>query len=251
MASVLDQVIVVLARPAFGGNVGSICRAMMNMGLSHLRIASPRGNLFEEELRKMALHAISIYEERKDFDTLADAVADCSLVAISTARTGLYRDHARSPREWTARLLEEAAQGGKVALVFGNEINGVDNEELKLATQIIQIPSSEKYTSLNLAQAVMICAYELYVAANEFEPAEEHSPEAPAELRERMFQIWEETLLDIGFMKEEKSDHMMLGLRRILSRGRLTENDVKILMGMAKQAQWAAKNSGASESDDS
>ena len=88
----------------------------------------------------------------------------------------------------------------------------------------------------------MVCAYEMYVATQSFEPSEEFSEHASSEFRERMFEIWRETLLDVGFMKNDKADHMMMGLRRILSRGTLSENDVKILMGIARQAQWAAKH---------
>ena len=240
MSSVLDRVVIILSAPAYGGNVGSICRAMMNMGLSRLRIGAPRGNLFEDELRKMALGAVSIYEQREEFDTVADAAADCGMLAATSARTGFYRDHARSPREWAPVLLEEAAAGGTVGVLFGNEISGLANDELKLATHIVRIPSAEAYTALNLAQAVMVCAYELYQASGEFEAASERSPQATVAMRERMFEFWRETMLDIGFAKEDKLEHMMMGLRRILTRGELSEKDVKILMGLARQSQWAA-----------
>jgi len=97
------------------------------------------------------------------------------------------------------------------------------------------------YPSLNLSHAVMVCCYEMYLASEQFEDAAyEWAEDAPSELRERMFDAWRGALLDIGFMKEDKADHMMLGLRRILSRGKLTLNDVKILMGMARQTQWMA-----------
>jgi tRNA/rRNA methyltransferase len=87
---------------------------------------------------------------------------------------------------------------------------------------------------------VLVCAYELFVAAGVYEPPEEATPEASSALRERMFQMWREILLEIGFMEEEKSQHMMLGLRRILSRGPMNENDVKIMMGIARQMRWKA-----------
>jgi tRNA/rRNA methyltransferase len=161
---------------------------------------------------------------------------------------GLYRDHAKTPRAWAPRLLEAARQS-RVALVFGPEDKGLCNEDLALCTQIVQIPSSERYLSLNLSHAVMVCCYELFVAADRFEASVEKSPEAPSALRERMFSMWEQTLLDIGFMKEEKAEHMMLGLRRILSRGRLTDADVRILMGIARQTQWCAEQARKTERD--
>ena len=236
----LDAFTVVLARPLYGGNVGSVCRAMMNMGLSRLRIVPGPLALFDEKIRKMALGAYPIYEEREEFESVAEAVADCVQVAGTTARTGFYRDHARPIRAWIPRLLE-AAEAGPVALLFGPEDKGLKTEELGMCTQIVQIPSSDAFPALNLAQAVMVCAYELFVAAGDFEAAAERFPEATSEQRERMFQVWREALLSIGFMKEDKADHMMLGLRRILSRGSLTEADVRILMGMAKQSLWVAQ----------
>jgi len=237
--SPLERVRIVLVAPLYGGNVGSICRAMMNMGLSDLAVAAPREEgLDEDELRKMALTAHPIYERRKEFATAADAVADCRLVAATSARTGFYRDHARTPRAWVPRLLE-AACDGPAAILFGREDKGLTNEEVALATQIIQIPSTGAYTSLNLSQAVMICAYELYVASGLFVPSQERYREASSSERERMYAKWRQALLDIGFMKEDKADHMMMGLRRILSRGPLTTADVQILMGIAGQATWA------------
>jgi len=247
--SPLDNFKIVLSRPHYAGNIGSVCRAMKNMGLSNLVIATPRDDWYEDELRKMALSAIDLWDNRTEFATLAEAVADCGLVAATSARTGLYRDHAKTAREWTPFLYEKAAQGNKVAIVFGNEVSGLDNNELKLATQIIQIPSTEEYTSLNLSQAVMVCAYELYVESGQFEGSVERSEEANIEVREKMFEIWRDTMMDIGFMKSDKAEHMMLGLRRILSRGTLTDKDAKIMMGIARQAQWAASNHGDCCSD--
>lgn len=239
----LDNVRVVLVSPIYGGNVGSVCRAMANMGVSDLAIAAPR-KIDMQEATMMACSAIDILERRQEFATFAEAVADCQLVVGSTARLGLYRSHSQSPREAAPQVLE-AAQTGKVALVFGREDNGLSNEELALCTQIIQIPSTPECTSLNLAQSVMICCYELYVASNLFVPSEEKSVEASSALRERMFDLWREALMKIGFMKDDKADHMMMGLRRILSRGKLTNDDVRIMMGIARQAMWAGGEANA------
>lgn len=234
--SLLENIRVVLVNPLFGGNVGSVCRVMANTGLKQLVLVSP-GNLNLQEARMMACNAWSIFEQHREFTTLAEAVSDCGLVAGTSARPGLYRAHARSPREW-APILLEAARQTPVALVFGREDHGLSNEELTLCTHFIRIPSTPEYSSLNLAQAVMVCCYEMYLASNEFEPGTEKSPEAPSDLRERMFAIWEETLLSVGFMEREKALHMMLGIRRIFARGLLTVDDVKILMGIARQMRW-------------
>jgi TrmH family RNA methyltransferase len=237
----LDRIRIVLVSPLYGGNVGSVCRAMANTGLSDLVLVAPPG-LDMAEAKKMAVNAGNILDASRTTATLAEAVADCGLVMGATARIGLYRQHAVTPRELAPKALE-TAETTRVALVFGREDKGLFNDEIALCTQIIRIPSHPDYLSLNLAQAVMICAYELFVAAGIFEPSVEKSVEAPSELRERLFEIWRETLLDIGFMKEDKADHMMLGLRRVWSRGKMTVDDVNILMGVARQMKWRAHHS--------
>ncbi|MDD2240032.1 MAG: RNA methyltransferase [Kiritimatiellae bacterium] len=237
----LANIRIVLVHPVYGGNVGSACRAMMNMGLSQLALVAPRPGFNMQDAAMMACHAGDIFKNRQEFATTAEAVAGCGLVAGTSNRGGLYRDHAKTPREWAPRLLN-AALDTPVALLFGAEDNGLTLDDLALCTQLIRIPSSDAYKSLNLAMSVMICAYELFVAAGAFEPLEERSPECPSAMRETMFAKWRQALLDIGFMTDDTADHMMLGLRRILSRGPLTEKDVQILLGMAAQTQWAAQH---------
>lgn len=239
----LDRIRIVLVNPLYGGNVGSVCRAMANAGLSDLVLVAPPG-LDMEEARKMAVSAGNILDARRETATLAEAVADCGLVMGATARVGLYRQHAATPRELAPRALE-AAELGPVALVFGREDKGLSNDEIALCTQLIRIPTHPGYLSLNLAQAVMICAYELFTASGLFEAPVEKSAEAPGDLRERLFAIWRETLLDIGFMDQDKADHMMLGLRRVWSRGKMTVDDVNILMGIARQMRWRAHHPSA------
>ena len=235
----LDQVRIVLVRPVYGGNVGSVCRAMKNMGLSRLVVAGPEQHLDARELRAMAAHAYDVYEGRHHTETLEEAVADCGLVAATTARPGLYREHSLTPREAAPRLLEAAADT-PVALVFGPEDHGLSNEDLARCAIMLRIPSSPDYLSLNLAMSVMVCAYELYSAAGAYEPPVERTAEAPAAMKERLFDHWRGMLLDIGFMKEEKADHMMLGFKRAFSRGPMSVADVRILMGVVRQTLWMA-----------
>jgi tRNA/rRNA methyltransferase len=236
----LKNIRVVLVRPIYSGNAGSVCRAMKNMGLSDLVIAGPHGEWDLNQVWMMATHAQAIFENRKEYATIAEAVADCALVAGTTARQGLYRAHSQTPREWAPRLLQ-AAKTGCVALMFGPEDDGLTNEDLAYCTQIIRIPSSTDHSSLNLAQAVLLCAYEIFQASGSVEVPRELSREASSAMREKMFELWREALLGIGFMKGDKADHMMMGLRRILSRGPLTEKDVRIMVGIARQVRWAGR----------
>ncbi|MFO7871057.1 MAG: RNA methyltransferase [Kiritimatiellia bacterium] len=235
----LSDIRIVLVRPHYGGNVGSVCRAMANMGLSDLALADP-GRLDMDEARMMACHAQDILKERTEYASMDEAAADCRTVAGTTARRGLYRSHARTPRESAEAILQKT-ETGKTALVFGPEDNGLDNREMGMCDYIVQIPTTENYRSLNMAQAVMVCCYELFVAADGFTPPEEKSPAASAAFKERMYGLWRDMLMETGFMKEDKADHMMYGVRRIFSRGAITTDDVRILMGIARQAAWASE----------
>ncbi len=230
---------VVLVSPLYGGNVGSACRAMSNMGVSDLTLVAP-GALDWGEAEKMACHAGGILAARRECATLEKAVADCVAVAGTTARRGLYRQHARTPRE-LAPDLAALSERGPVALVFGREDRGLLNGEVACCTHLAQIPTHAGYPSLNLAQAVLLFCYELFLAQGSFVPVQEKSDLAPAGLRERAADLWRQLLLDIGFMEPEKADHMMAGVRRIAARGALTTDDVKILLGIARQADWARR----------
>ena len=236
----LRNIRVVLARPIYGGNLGAVCRAMKNMGLSDLALVQPSPELDFHEAHKYALHAEDVLNDRRQFAHVRDAVADCAVVAATSGQKGLYRSHARTPRELAPRLLETAVEH-RVALLFGPENHGLSNDEMQFATHIVTIPSSPSYSSLNLAQAVLVCCYELWVASGQFNPPKELHPEAPVVMRERLFELWRQMLLDVKFCDEVKIDHMMMGFRRIFGRGYLSEADVNILMGLARQAQWCAQ----------
>jgi len=238
----LTQVRIVLVSPKTGGNIGSICRVMMNMGLTDLALVAPPDTLDWNEAHRLACHAEPLLKTCTFFQTLEEAVADCTVVAGASARTGMYRDHATLPRE-IAPIVIESATHHPTALVFGREDKGLFNEELAICTHIINIPSSKTYRSLNLSHAVMVCAYELFMLArsSSYEPPRERSSEANGATRKRLFDFWSQMMLETGFCEPEKLDHMMLGLRRIFSRGKLTENDARILLGIARQSCWVAR----------
>jgi len=235
----LENIRIVLVDPKYGGNIGSVCRVMMNMGITDLAIVAPHADLSWKEARKLAYHAEGLLMDHKKFDTLEEAVADCTVVAGTSARTGMYRDHAVTPREVAPVVLESAAHH-KTALVFGREDKGLFNEELAVCTHIVHIPSSDLYRSLNLSHAVMVCCYELFIAHGRFAAPAEKSDEADSAMRERLYATWREMMLETEFCEEEKLNHMMMGLRRIFSRGKLTDNDVRILLGLARQSRWVA-----------
>ncbi|MGI6495246.1 MAG: RNA methyltransferase [Kiritimatiellia bacterium] len=240
-AELAPRVRIVLVETLYSGNIGSVCRSMANMGLSDLALVSPQAVDGWEEAARLACHATDILETRREFPTLADAIADCTMVAGATARLGLYRQHVRPPREIAPEVWKTAAAGGRVAMVFGREDKGLLNDEIVQCTHLVRIPASADYLSLNLSQAVMVCTYELFMARGDYEQPREKSLPATAAQRAQMMAMWRRLLLLTGFMEEDKADHMMQGFQRIFTRGAVTDDDLRILMGVARQAEWAAR----------
>ena len=220
--SLLDNIRIVLVEPIFGGNIGSVCRAMNNNGITDLAIVNPNPAMDWDDARKLSCNATPQLDARKEYRSLEEAVADCTVVAGTSARTGFYRDTAFSPKEF-APIGLQSAQEHKIALVFGREDKGLFNEELALCTHIIQIPSSELYTSLNLSHAVYVCCYELFCAADIFQASEETAEEANSALRERMFTAWRTMMIETEFTHDQKLEHMMMGLRTSGRKRNMTE----------------------------
>lgn len=224
-----------MVRPRGSGNIGSVARAMKNTGVSDLAIVGPaRTQSFWA--KAMAVHGRDILADAKRYPTLREAIAECTLVVGTTCRPGLYRSHSQSPRE-VAPTMVEATTKGKVALIFGPEDHGLSNKDLEHCQLLITIPTHPDYQSLNVAQAAVICLYELYVAA--LAPVENRGIErARAEDFERLFDIMRHSLLKIGFLDSENPEHMLLAFRRIFGRAGLEDKDVRILTGMFRQIEW-------------
>ncbi|HVM95643.1 MAG TPA: RNA methyltransferase, partial [Candidatus Acidoferrales bacterium] len=169
----LRNVRIVLVRPKGAANVGAVARAMKNMGLDDLVVVRPR--LASSALAKvMAVHAGDVLQRMRRCDSLLEAVADCALVVGTTCREGPYRAAAEAPRTVAPRIVDAAARQ-PVALVFGPEDHGLSNDDLKGCHQLIQIPTADAYPSLNLAQAVMVCCYELCQAQHAADGVERSS----------------------------------------------------------------------------
>ena len=241
MSSPLDNIRVVLVGTLYTGNVGSSCRAMANMGFHNLVLAAPNLQNGWDEAERMAVHAVDILNSRRECATFEEAVADCVAVVGTTARGGLYRQHVRAPRECAPDILSLAATG-PVALVFGREDKGLLNEEVAQCTHLIRIPVDEGYTSINLSQAVLLTCYELFAASGRYVPPHEKAPPAPQAQKAQLNKNWAAMLREIGFMKEEQTDHFMQGFQRVFSRGVVTKDDAALMLGVARQAVWAAKN---------
>jgi tRNA/rRNA methyltransferase len=232
----LDRVRVVLVRPKSSGNVGSVARAMKNMGFSDLALVAPRGYR-RFAAAAMAVHAADVLDDMEIHDSLADAVAGAGWVLGATCRPGSYRRRALSPREAAAEAVSVAGRN-QVAIVLGPEDHGLSNEDLKLCHDLVTIPTHGSYSSLNVAQAALLCLYEIFLARH---PARAETTSLATSARlERMYERLRKALLDIGFLHGANPDHIMFTLRRLLGRARLEEREVAILLGVARQIEWFA-----------
>jgi tRNA/rRNA methyltransferase len=232
----LSNVRIVLVRPQGSGNIGSIARAMKNLGAGELAIVG-RARTRSFWARAMAVHGRDILSAAQPYDTIRAAVADCRLVVGTTCRSGLYRKHSQTPRE-LAPDIAAAARTGKVAVIFGPEDHGLSNKDLEHCQLLVTIPTHPDYRSLNVAQAAVICLYEIYLAAAV--PIPSPLQRADAESIERLFDRMKRTLLKIGFLDAENPEHILLAFRRILGRAALEDKDVRILTGMFRQIEWYA-----------
>jgi tRNA/rRNA methyltransferase len=232
----------VLFRPHSAGNVGAAARALKNMGFDDLRLVG-RGPLNDREATTMAVHADDVLASAKVYPELTDALADCSLAVGTTSRRGGYRSRATALRHAAAEL-DALATSNKIAIVFGREDRGLTNRELKLCNRLITIPTAPEYPSLNLAQAVMVVAYELMMAANKSAAAinAQRAPQfVEASVSDPMLERMAEALVSIGFIPDDNPDHIMLAIREIFGRSGLTAREVEILNGMARQMRWVAE----------
>ncbi len=231
---------VVLVQTHFPGNLGSVARAMKNLGFSELFLVSPIADPKSEMALRMAVHADDILQSARIVGTLSEALADC-VAAVGTASKvdGVVRSSRRGFVREIMPQMVDISQQGKVAIVFGSEPNGMTNEEVALCSHLIEIPTTFAYDSMNLASAVAICLYELRVSWLAVERNWVTTEKmAPLEAQERAFANLKASLLEIGFLYGEKADSLFEGVRHMLMRCRPQMRDIGILHGLARQISW-------------
>lgn len=236
----LENISVVLNRPRYPENIGAAARAVCNMGIRKLAVVQPE-DCDLTRILKMATHAAADVVEQMDlYDDLETAMAPFSFVVGTTARMGRQRQAVLSPREM-AGLLLPISQENKVAILFGAEDRGLPNDALRYCQSLINIPTAE-FSSLNLAQAVMIVSYELFTAVYETD-----SPPVPR-LAERhelegMYEQLKDLLIRIDFINPENPDYWMNNMRRFFNRLPLRAKEVRIIRGICRQIDWYAGKS--------
>ena len=238
MTGPAENISIVLVEPQSPGNIGMVCRAMKNMGLSQLRLVKGCDRFHPESL-KFAVAAKDLLEQAELFDDLASALADCTMTVGTTRRHGKYRQEILSPPEVAALLKGQADPDCRAAIVFGREDSGLTTDELSLCRWHATIPSDADYGSLNLSQAVLIFCYELGKAADSPGGGRLEQMAASGEM-ESLFSQMDVCLQKIGFLNEQNPGHIMRSLRRIYFRAELDSREVAILRGMLTQIDWAS-----------
>lgn len=237
----LAQVRIVLVQPAGPRNLGSIARVMKNMGLSQWVLVDPQCDPLDAEALAMAVHGADLLYQAQKVQTLPEALQGCVQVFGTTGRIEPYPPEwqIQSPRQAFSSLLERLERG-PAALVFGPEDRGLSNEELALCQHQVRIPTDAVYPSLNLAQAVGICCYELHTLSCErFDPLQPSLPLAPFGMLEGFFQHLEALLLQIGYLHPHTARRKMLKFRALFQRAGLTVAEVALLRGILRQLQWS------------
>ncbi len=238
----------VLVRPTHPGNIGASARALKTMGLRRLFLVAPN-RYPSADATAMAAGAADVLRETVICRSPAEAVRGCGLVVGASARARSIPWPTVSAREGASRILEATARG-EVAVLFGPEHSGLSNTEVELCQLLVKVPTAPEYSSLNLAAAVQIIAYELRQAAMPHHAADlAIERAATTDEMARLYLHLEETMIDAGFLDPEKPRRLMRRMRRLFNRVSLDQNELNILRGFlaAAQAKIKTKVSGGLE----
>jgi tRNA (cytidine32/uridine32-2'-O)-methyltransferase len=234
---------IVLVETSHPGNIGAVARAMKNMQMDQLRLVNPKFFPHADATAR-ASGADNVLRAASVFSSLQEAIADCEIVLGASARDRTISWPSLTPRQCAEKwVLSRAAQSEKqnIALVFGRENSGLMNHELDLCHYLLRIPCNAEYSSLNLAAAVQVVCYELFVATGQ----ENHSeigdrnevPLATAAQMEAFYEHLLQTMSDIGFLHPERSKSIMRRLRRLFNRSQLDTKELDILRGIFRFSQ--------------
>lgn len=247
----LDRIRIVLVETSHPGNIGGAARAMKNMGLSRLVLVAPQDFPSSEAVAR-ASGANDILEAAEVVSTLEEALVGATLVIGTSARDRRIPWPLLDPRECGTVSCEQAVAGGEIALVFGREYAGLTNEELQRCQYHVHIPSDPGFSSLNLAAAVQVLAYEVrmaWLAAQQLPTKVEkiettamlNSQLATADEMESFYEHLERSLVAIGFLDPQKPRHLMARLRRLYGRCAVSKLEMNILRGILTETEKAAR----------
>ncbi len=243
-AAAAGRIAFVLARPAHSGNIGAALRALTNFGFADLRVAAMTEPFDREQAGALAVSAKHKLDRLAFHDTVPGALADCVRVFAVTRRKRKHRYAFLSARGGAAKVWEATARG-RVALLFGCEADGLSNDEVALAQELIAIPTADEMGSLNLAQAVLLLSYELFTASAQIPEylVDTRLPPAPQPEIEQMLQHMERALWKLGYVRESNPE-IVGELRQIFGARELTQPWVRILRGIFTRIDKLAARTG-------
>ena len=229
---------IVMVRPQLGENIGMAARAMLNCGLSRLRLVSPRDGWPNERAQRAASGADIVLENAEVFETVAEAVADLERVVATTARNRELSQRILTARHAASEVRSWIGQGDRVGILFGPERTGLENDDMVHADTALSIPLNPQFSSLNVAQAVLLVAYE-WAASGDDTPVErmaEHATRpATKEELQNLFDHLERALDQSGFLRnKDMRPSMVLNLRALLQRAQMTEQEARTFHGVIK-----------------
>lgn len=239
MKNDLDRLCVVLVATRNPLNLGAAARAMSNFGFRTLRVVRPYEPSFCEA--RSAVGASELLAQAQQFESVAEAVADCSLVVGTTAARDRTLQHALKPLEKAAPLIRRKLVSGRVALLFGSEKRGLSNEDLSHCHWLTRIPTRDEHGSMNLGQAVAVCLYELIRKPGRPEKAPTRKAALAADL-ERITQLLADVLHKSGYTRGSASKSFEEDLRRMVLRLDLDETDSQLWLGMLRQLEWKIRS---------
>jgi tRNA/rRNA methyltransferase len=244
-----EQFAFVLVRTKAAGNIGAAARALANMGFGDLRLVAPDGGA-DRIASELAAHGREVLRGARIWPGLGAALHDRTLSIGTTCRSGPYRSAAQSLSDIIEQL-RAVDPNERVAFVFGPEDHGLSNDDLRYCQRLLTIPTARGHSSINLAQAVMLVAYELFMAAPPRDTlrtraeagARQRAMLAPAPVGEieSMLERMEKALISVGFLGTDNSQRIMLALHAILGRTRLSRRELDIFNGIAHQIDWYAQ----------
>ena len=234
----LDNISIVLLQPRYSENIGAAARAMCNMGMQQLVIVDPQ-NFDVSKALKLATHVASdIIEKSKFYPDLKEALSPFNYVVGTTARLGGQRQVVLTPLT-LARSLIPISVKNRIAMLFGPEDKGLSNEDIRYCHALVNIPTSE-FSSLNLAQSVMILCYEIFIAGGEAD--EEFTPRmASRHELDGMYDQLKDILVRISYINSENPDYWLNHFRRFFTRLQLRAKEVNIIKGLCRQVDWYGK----------
>jgi TrmH family RNA methyltransferase len=242
-----DQLRVVLVDARNPLNIGAAARAMSNFGFQHLRVVNPYDVAFEGA--RSAVGAAAVLASAEKYETVAAAVADCSLVVGTTAIGHRDLQHSIQRLEVGAPIIRAHLATGPCALLFGSEKFGLSNKDMSHCHWLMHIPTRDEHASMNLGQAVAICLYELIRDPGARAEPEQGSPASAAEV-ERITETLFAALRASGYPKLNSSDSFEGAVRRLVRRLHLQTGDAEFFLGMLRQMVWRMKNSRSDSNKD-